>query len=331
MLHPITPDYIHGAVSLEPIDGGLKPWRLPYARLALYPPDVMIGLAEQTAGVRVRLQTDADGVDLHVAPLGGARLFDLVIDNALLQTGMLEAGQETVRFAGLPVGAKVVEIWLPQGAPVVVRGLETRDSALLAPAEDPRPKWLTYGSSITHCHGAHSPARTWPATAARQMNVNLTCLGFSGNCHMEPMLARLIRDLPADLITLKMGINIQGGSTLSERTFKAAAIGFVQLIRERHATTPLGVISPIISPPREDTPNAVGLTLPRMREELADAVARLEEHGDNHLVYCDGLRVSGEALLPYLPDQLHPNGDGYELLGRNVAEVALAQLVGVRV
>ena len=68
------------------------------------------------------------------------------------------------------------------------------------------------------------------------------------------MIARMIRDLPADFLSMKVGINIQGGNTLNERTFRAAIIGFVQIVREKHPDTPFAVISPIYSPPRETTP-----------------------------------------------------------------------------
>src|SRR5690625_5496041 len=101
-----------------------------------------------------------------------------------------------------------------------------------------------------------------------RLNLDLTCLGFSANCHMEPMLSRMIRDLPADFISLCIGINIMGGSTLSKRTFAPAFIGFIQTIREKHPTTPRAIMSPVYCKEREEKENKVGLNLVIMRAEI---------------------------------------------------------------
>ena len=101
----------------------------------------------------------------------------------------------------------------------------------------------------------------------------------------------------------------------------------MQIIREKHPQTPLAVISPIASPIREKTDNAVGLTLAAMRAELEDAVGRMKDCGDENIYYFNGLDVFGEDLVAdYLPDDLHPNADGYEILGRNFADVVLDKL-----
>ena len=154
-------------------------------------------------------------------------------------------------------------------------------------------------------------------------------MGFGGQCHLETMVARLIRDREMDLLTMKLSVNVMGQSSLSPRTFKAAVIGFTQIIREKHPTIPIGIISPIMSPPREATPNAVGFTLELMREELADAVDRMKQGaGDKNIYYFNGLEMFGETLVDdYLPDGLHPNGDGYEIMGNNATASVLTQLL----
>ena len=318
--------FFQGAVSFEHGDGWIKPWRLPFDLLELFPPEMLIERAGKPAGVRLRLETSASRLGLAIVPAEVPRLFDLVIDNDLLQCARAEPGVGEVFFDKLPAGRKVVEVWLPQDQPVALRALLLPEGARALPAEDPRPRWVTYGSSITHCGGAHSPARTWPATAARARNLHLTCLGFGGQCHMDPMVALTIRDLPADVITLKLGINMHGGTT-SPRTFRPGAIGLVRIIREKHPEVPIGLISPIVSPQREDTPGPTGMTLKMMRAELMDVVERLRHCGDSNVHYFDGTALFGPELVEdYLPDLLHPNGDGYEILGRNAAEKVLPKL-----
>ena len=104
---------------------------------------------------------------------------------------------------------------------------------------------------------------------------------------------------------------------MSPRSFRPAIIGCVQIIREKHPTTPLAVLSPIFSPPRENTRNAVGFTLQGMREEVAAAVDALRSHGDHDVHYVDGLSVFGPDLGHLLPDDLHPSAEGYQTMGRN--------------
>ena len=197
--------------------------------------------------------------------------------------------------------------------------------ASISPYADTRPGWVTYGSSITHCRTAEGPSFTWPAVAARKHGLNLTCLGYGGNCHLEPMIARMIRELPADFLSMKVGINIYGSCSLNVRTFQSAIIGFVQIVREKHPNTPFVVISPIFSPPRETTPNAVGFTLEDMRQEVAEAVQILKDLGDVNLHYLTGLELFGPDLAHLLPDDLHPNGEGYKIMGQNFVDKVAAK------
>ncbi len=319
------PEYFHGHVSVEEKENGLRPWRLPIKDIALFPPDQALpGPGGKCSGVRLRLKTDANKIGLRVEPLDLIRHFDLVIENELISSQRLSENEEQVTFENIPEGEQVVEIWLPSNSEVTLRSIQLNKEASCSKADDPRKRWITYGSSISHCGGAHSPARTWPATAARKRNLNLTNLGYGGNCHFEPMVAMMIREMPADFISLKLGINVQGGCSLSTRTFKPAVIGLIKIILEKHAQTPIAVISPIICPNREETKNKVDLSLQDMRNEIEDAVRRLENSGVTNLTYFDGRKLFGQELVAdYLPDGLHPNGDGYEAMGLNFVDHVL--------
>jgi len=119
---------------------------------------------------------------------------------------------------------------------------------------------------------------------------------------------------------MKVGINIYGSGSLNERTFRAAIIGFVQIIREKHPDTPFAVISPIYSSHRETDLNAVGFSLRDMREEVAEAVEALKAHGDGNIYYVDGLKLFGAEHAHMLPDELHPDAKGYKVLAQNFLE-----------
>src|SRR5262249_50840045 len=152
-----------------------------------------------------------------------------------------------------------------------------------------------------------------------------------------PFTARTIRNTPADLISLKIGINLVNKDLMRPRALVPAVHGFLDTIRDGHPTTPLLVISPILCPIHEDTPGpcamdvdpetgafvfrATGtpeperLTLTIIRDALARVVAQRE---DPQLHYLDGRELYGDAdfaVLP-LPDALHPDTETHQLMGQ---------------
>lgn len=312
-----------GEISLEQTPAYTMPWRLPITDLPLFAP-TLVERAAMPAGVRVAFRSDSQRLTGHILPPVEATQVDICCDGQLVATIPLT---DVDRFqADLPTGEKLVELWLPQYGAFRLTGLELDDGASLMPYMDPRPRWITYGSSITHCRTAQSPIYTWPAIVARERDYNLTCLGYGGNCHLDPLVACMIRDHPADLISMCVGINIYGGSSLGERTFRWNLLAFARIIREKHPQTPMIIMSPIYSPPRENTPNDVGLTLARMRFEVQEAVRLLQAQGDERVYYVNGLDIFGADLAHLLPDDLHPNADGYKAMGRNFLDVALADM-----
>lgn len=324
----INSDYFEGVVSVEHLDGGWKPWRLPHTEQLLFPSpeNALIARAENCSGVRLRFDTNSQQIQLivevgnEVNQVTGrnAFVFDATIDGELILSVPVKPGDTKVVFTGLPEGEKTVEIWFPQDSPVVLREFYVDDGAYCVVGEDPRPRWVTYGSSLTHCVRAHSPARIWPATLARRYGLNLISLGFGGQCCLDPMLGFVIRELAADFITLKLGINCIGLGHLSARTYPASAIGLVRVIREAQPETPIVLVSPIGHPPTETTPNPIGYTISGMRSDLKDVAERLVVSGDENLSYADGLDVfSLPEIDKWAEDECHPNADGIELMADN--------------
>ena len=307
-----------GAVSLERGDGWTMPWRIPHEQRLLFHP-ALVERASGPAGVRITFQSDTTFVNGTIEPHPDLQKIELSCDGKSVGTVDL-AATDRFEFGDLPDGTKRIELWLPQYGAFRLKGLELSDDAALAKVQDSRLKWITYGSSITHCSGAASPMQTWPAIVARGHRLNLTCLGFGGQCHLDPMIARVMRDRPADFLSMCVGINIMGGASLNARTFAPGIIGFVQIVREKHPETPFVVMSPIFSPPREEKPNVVGLDLKTMRSEVQSAVQAMREVGDPNVYYVNGLDVFGPDLAGFLPDDLHPDAEGYRRMGANFLE-----------
>ncbi len=204
--------------------------------------------------------------------------------------------------------------------------------------------WLHHGSSISQGSDAESPTTTWPALAAALGGVELLNLGFGGSALLDPFIARCMRDLPADLISLKLGINVVNQDLMRVRAFGPAVHGYLDTIRDGHPDTPLLVVSPVLCPIHEDTPGpsapdysqfaagkigfrAAGdasdptrLTLTMIRDQLSRIVTE-RAADDPHLHYLDGRDLYGEAdaaELP-LPDQLHPDAATHRRIGERFA------------
>ncbi|MER7638582.1 GDSL-type esterase/lipase family protein [Streptomyces sp. NPDC126522] len=373
---PVTTDMLRGFLEMETTERGLLPHRLPARARRQFPDDQLVVAEAQPSGVRLVFRTRATTVELDTLPTKRVYrgfpampdgIYDLLVDGRLTAqttviggnvrtvTDMITQASEltegppgTARFAELPPGDKNIEIWLPHTEVTELIALRTNAPVEKAP-DSGRKVWLHHGSSISHGSNATHPSGTWPARAAAQGEVDLVNLGFSGNALLDPFTARAMRDAPADLISVKIGINIVNADVMRLRAFTPAVHGFLDTIREGHPTTPLLVVSPILCPVQEDTPGplmpeldggavrfratgdpaerAAGrLTLTMIRDALAHIVEQ-RATDDPHLHYLDGRDLYGEtdfAELP-LPDEVHPDPAGHRRIGENFGRLVFGE------
>ncbi|MFJ2027266.1 GDSL-type esterase/lipase family protein [Streptomyces sp. NPDC087897] len=372
---PITTAILRGALDLERTERGVLPHRLPAAARRQIP-DGQLAMAEsQPSGVRLAFRTRATAVELDVvatkrvyagAPPRPDGVYELLVDGRLAGragapdgdtltidmaagTALSRPGPtETLRFTGLPGDEKDVEIWLPHDETTCLVALRT-DAPVVHPRPSGRPVWLHHGSSISHGSNASTPTGTWPALAAARGGAELINLGFGGGALLDPFTARAMRDTPADLLSVKIGINVVNADVMRLRAFGPAVHGFLDTLREGHPTAPLLVVSPILCPIHENTPgpcapdrSAMGegrlrflatgdpaevaagkLTLTVVRDELARIVEQ-RAATDPHLFHLDGLELYGasdHAELP-LPDDLHPDPATHRRIAERFAQRA---------
>ncbi|WP_154795997.1 GDSL-type esterase/lipase family protein [Occultella kanbiaonis] len=330
-LTPSTESAIwRGAVDwVAAADGLRQPWRLLPGRAARAHAPGLINTAQMAAGVRAELRTDASAVGLRIRAAEPALPVDVLVDGERVARLPVEPGTHDLQVP-LPEGAHDVEVWLPQGGITQVGDL-VLSGADLVEAPAPALRWTTYGSSITQAQAAFGPSETWPALVARRLGWDLTCLGFSGQCHLDPIAARTIAAVPADVVSLCLGINIQGNGSFNERSLAPQVSGFIEQVREAHPDAAIAVLTPILSPPREETPNVAGLTLEAVRAAVRAAVTELQAE-DANLHLFEGPTVIGTEDVHLLPDDLHPDGEGYRLMADRIAPL-LSRLplpVGVR-
>ena len=370
---PITTDLVRGVCELEETPRGLRPHRLPSWVRRQFPDGQLLSMETQPAGARLRFLTTATRIELvthptYVAHRGIERprgIVDVYVSGELIRREQLAGGDgiivdlqtgqsafktgssHTLEVSGLDSDVKPVEIWLPHNE--IVELVELRSDAPLKTEEETRPRWVHHGSSISQGSNATAPSETWPSIVARRADVDLTNLGFGGSSFVDPFMARVIRDLPADVISLKFGINIVNLDGMRRRVLIPALHGFLDTVRDGHPETPILLMSPLHCKIHEDTPGpgnfdpstfttgqvrfradgttgdtTLGrLTLQVVREAMREV---FENRGDDaNLHYLEGTKLYGKADAEALPltDNLHPSPEAHHLIGTRFADRVL--------
>lgn len=365
------PVELRGALDLEITPTGVMPRRLPAWTKEQYQDPSVYGVTVLPSGVRLVFRTDARELEFEVLTSTGqldtdprprpTGMLELLVNGALAGRRQAPVGNVlrmsgpgavqrlipgdpgSVGFTGLPAGMKDVELWLPQQTPTELVALRA-DGDVLPPLPDGRRRWVHHGSSISHCLEADGPTGTWPVVAAALAGVEVINLSQAGNALLDPYVARTIRDVPADLISLKVGINIVSLAAFRLRTFGPAVHGFLDTIRDGHPDTPLLLMSPVSCPAVEETPGPTGmgpdgkvtalgdsaqvaagaLTLAVVRAEL-ERIVTARQARDPHLYHLDGRELLGPDEADDLADGLHPTAAAYRRMGKRFATRAFAK------
>ena len=270
---------------------------------------------------------------------------DLRVWNGMVNTGVIVGENSVAEFElpALPAGQlREITLWLPHNCNVQLIDL-TANAPLRA--AQPKTNWVHYGSSISHAQEANTPADVWPAQVARALDLDLYSLGLAGSANVEMFAARTIGDAAADLISLKIGINVVNGATMTMRTFVPAVHSFLDEVRAAHPNVPILLISPFVMPAAENNPGPTArdasgkflaadwsdqewigeLSLSRIRAAMQRVVAQrtvANEHGlneaglepDANLFYVDGTELFGLGDVHFLDDDLHPNHNAQSLI-----------------
>lgn len=221
---------------------------------------------------------------------------------------------------------QVVRVYLPESFEVGLESVEAVDGQI-APA--PRgPSWVVYGDSISQGWSVSLPGRAWPTLVADGLGLDLVNLGFAGSARGELLTADAVAHSKADVVTLAWGTNAWSSLPTDVAQISATMRLFLTAVRQGLPEAPLIVVSPIVRPAAEETPNRFGATLSDLRAAVEDAVLRFADRtADKRLVL-----VEGRSLVPpeELVDGIHPGDDGHRSLARGTAP-AVASAVGLQV
>ena len=363
---------VQGVAELEGTRRGVRPHRLPGWVRDQFPDPQLLMAEAQPSGARLTFRTPARTIELvsHPSRVSYRGLdrprgcIDLVVDGILTATRELEDGDfvevdiptgtrefhsgpsHTATFDDLPLRDKLVDIWLPHNEALEL--IELRTDEPIAAVVPSRPRWVHHGSSISQGSNATTPTRIWPVVAAQHGGVDLYNLGLGGSALVDGFTARVIRDSSADMISVKLGINVANFDAMRLRAFVPAVHAFLDTVREGHPRTPLVLISPLFCAIQEDTPGPVTmafetsgadgvrfaatgdqegqgserLTLRVIREAMASLAQRRSQ--DANLHYLNGTDLYGpdDAITHPLPDALHPDGETHRLIGQRFANYA---------
>ncbi len=288
------------------------------------------------AGVRIEVVGDAEAIDIayrtsngNLGYRGDAAGITFTVWRAGHQVCEEEAllGDGMVRVVlGSGTADKPATVYLPEGMHPLILSLTPVDGEI-SPAP-PQPRWVAYGDSITQGWIASGPSRAWTAIVARKAGLDLVNLGYAGAARGEIVSAEHVADLSADIITVAYGVSCWARTPHSVGMVTEGLRGFLDMVRSGHPTTPIVVVSPIVWPDAEETPNKLGATLAELRHAIESVTRERIDGGELALALIEG---KGIVTAEHLDDGLHPGDEGHKRIAAAVVKVLNSSLKAAQV
>jgi len=284
--------------------------------------------AQLPVGVRLELTSEAEAVDIAYVTAtedlgyrgdGAGRRFSLWRAGTLVDEEKAELGEGRVRLAlgGWP-GDETAIVYLPEGMKPTIKSL-SGVGGRVEPAPADQRRWIAYGDSVAEGWVASGPAYAWPAVAGRRHGLDVVNMGYAGAARGEVASAEQIANLDADVISITHGTNCWTRTPHSVDMMRAGVGAFLDVVREGHPETPIVVVSPVLRPDAEETPNRLGASLRDLRGAMEEAAAER-----------DVVLIPGGDLIgaDNLGDGIHPDDEGHRILA-NVIGTEVAKAIGV--
>jgi len=276
--------------------------------------------AQLPVGVRLELTGEADAVDIAYVTAtedlgyrgdGAGRTFSLWRAGTLVDEEKADYGEGRVRLAlgGWPGDERAI-VYLPEGMKPTIKSL-SGVGGRVEPAPADQRRWIAYGDSVAEGWAASGPAYAWPAVAGRRHGLDVVNMGYAGAARGEVASAEQIAALDADVISITHGTNCWTRTPHSIDMMLAAVAAFIDTVRQGHPETPIVVVSPVIRPDAETTPNRFGATLGELRHAM-------EEEASHR----DVVLIPGRDLITAdnLADGIHPDDEGHRILANVIGD-----------
>ena len=202
----------------------------------------------------------------------------------------------------MPEGEKNVTIYLPSDATILIRNFEI-DSTYESIQKNEKVLWL--GDSITQGYGPLRSYQTYVSVANRVLNYDILNQGIGGYVYDKNSLMKMEGYNP-DKIIVALGTNQYG----DENGPQVVSEYYETLIGIYGEDIPILVITPLW---RGDNLEGVP-TLEKFSATIREIVGKYK-----NIKVVDGFKMVPH-LEEYYLDNLHPNGLGTEVYGRNLVE-----------
>lgn len=183
--------------------------------------------------------------------------------------------------------------------------------------EKPELLWGAYGSSITCGSVTALYSNSYIEQTAMHLGYDVMNKGLSGSCMCEEAVACYLAELPVDVLSLELGVNMLIPFEAEE--FAQRVRNLLGKVKEKSPAKSIYVI--------DIFPNRSPLLLNhkdnqyRHYECFKEIVKNLvEEIEDSRIVHIDGAQVA-EDFTCLSTDLLHPSDQGHIRMGRRLAEI----------
>jgi lysophospholipase L1-like esterase len=301
-------------------------WRLPKSAQAKAPKAVW-DRAVVPDGGRIRLSCNSTLLGLRVQAVHEHQkkcFLDAFVNGEYAGSVSAEGTQrvDLVLFEKKDRAWKDITIYLPhnQEALVFAVGLDLEAGLRPPPAFALNRPLVCYGSSVLQGTGAVHPARTYPAAAARRLNLDFVNLGFGGAGKGEAEVVALVNQLDACGYLFDLGKSY--GAPTPERYSR-----MLDTIRASHPEVPIFCVTPIYSTKEENEP-AYKKRSEDLRSLMRQAATERRQAGDKLMFVVEGLDLFGEADKALFADPQHPSDAGNERMAERLAPVLEKVVLG---
>src|ERR1035437_2264998 len=301
-------------------------WRLPKSAQAKVPKGVW-NRAVGPDGGRIRLSCNSTVLGIRVQALhehGKNCFFDAFVNGEYAGSVSVDGTQrvDLVMFEHKERAWKDVTIYLPHKHEVQVFavGLDPDAELRAPPAFALTRPIVCYGSSVLQGSGALHPAHTYPAAAARRLNLDFVNLGCGGAGKAEVEVVALVNQLDASCYVFDLGKSY--GAPTPERYTR-----MLDTIRASHPEVPIFCVTPIYSTKEANEPDYEKRS-EDLRSLMRQAATERRQAGDKLMFVVEGLDLFGEPDKALFHDPLHPNDTGNERMAERLAPVLEKAVLG---
>ena len=292
--------------------------------------DSVMSLNTNTAGGRIRFQTDSQRITLlcRYPWIGryvnfcriGESCFDLYADGQYVGAFLPEQGnmpetpepvtyRMTITLPDRKMRDMVIHFPSYNAVSRVSVGLDS--GAVLLPGKEYRPihPIVYYGSSITQGGCASHAGNSYQNIIARELNVDYRNLGFSGSCKAEPRMADYLAGLTMSVFVYDYDHNAPDAAYL-EVTHEP----LFRKIREKQPELPVIFISA--------SDNSFGSSVQARRAVILRTYENALARGDRNVYFIDGRQMYRRVGLELCTvDTCHPNDLGFWCMANTIGSM----------